>query len=225
MVNLRQGRDTSCERVGKLLLEARIRKGLLLEDIARDTCIPVEQLQALEVGDYSVFSADVYARGAYAAYAAYLGIASNQSRLAVLRAISQTRQRSQLRIHTPPAWYDRLLQPRFIFIASASLLAFAIAMYITWQVQSFWQLPSLKIIDPATDVVSAEQVVIRGSAEPQAHVYVNKEAVLLGEGASFETVVFLQPGINVVQVEAQNAAGRTKTITRHILRPRNSMLQ
>lgn len=211
-------RATGGGSIGRELYRARVRRGLTLKEIADELNVPITQLMALEEEDFSVFSAEVYARGAYMKYAGYLGVMHDHSDRAILRALSAARQKVPLRLHTPQVWFERLLSPRLIFIAGVCTIALVVAGYIMWQVQSFWQLPVLEVVSPTSDIINDDQVEIRGQSEPQAHVRVNEEAVLLGEDASFGVILDLHPGINVVRIEAENAAGRKRVITRYLLR-------
>lgn len=212
------------EQVGYPLRDARIALGLEVEDVAHQLNIPPRQIQALEEGNFSVFAAEVYARGAYVKYATFVGINAEQAQRTALRALSGVRQPVPLRMHTPQKWYERLLTPKLVVIAGSSFLAFLVVGYIGWQVRSFWQLPALELTSPTKTYLEDEVIMIRGTSEPSAHVRINGESVLLKENASFEVELTLHPGINVIYAEAENAAGRIRSLEQHILYPRDKAL-
>ncbi len=54
--------------------EARASRGLSLDQVARDTLISMNYLEALEAADYSVFPGSVYVIGFIRIYASYLGL-------------------------------------------------------------------------------------------------------------------------------------------------------
>ena len=60
--------------LGKTVAEARIARGLSLEDCERDTRISKRYLDALEREDWRVFPAPVYSRAFLRTYAQYLGL-------------------------------------------------------------------------------------------------------------------------------------------------------
>jgi hypothetical protein len=60
--------------LGETLQRARQTKGIAIEDAERVTRIPKKYLEALEVENYSILPAPVYARGFLRSYAAYLGL-------------------------------------------------------------------------------------------------------------------------------------------------------
>ena len=60
--------------LGETLRSARQTKGITIEDAERVTRIPKKYLEALEVENYSILPAPVYARGFLRSYAGYLGL-------------------------------------------------------------------------------------------------------------------------------------------------------
>ncbi|MDP9238624.1 MAG: helix-turn-helix domain-containing protein [Chloroflexota bacterium] len=60
--------------LGKTLSQARVQRGLTLEDCERDTRISKRYLDALEREDWAVFPAPVYSRAFLRTYAQYLGL-------------------------------------------------------------------------------------------------------------------------------------------------------
>jgi transcriptional regulator with XRE-family HTH domain len=63
--------------LGKTLSQARIARGLTLEDCERDTRISKRYLDALEREDWKIFPAPVYSRAFLRTYAQYLGLSPN----------------------------------------------------------------------------------------------------------------------------------------------------
>ena len=60
--------------LGKTLQQARVARGLTLEDCERDTRISKRYLDALEREDWKIFPAPVYSRAFLRTYAQYLGL-------------------------------------------------------------------------------------------------------------------------------------------------------
>lgn len=67
------------ETVGGRLIEARERKGVSLEQAARDTYISRQYLEALELEDYERFPGEVYLLGFLRSYSGYLGIEPDEA--------------------------------------------------------------------------------------------------------------------------------------------------
>ncbi len=67
--------EQASQGLGPVLREARTRRGIPLGQAARDTCISVTYLEALEANaPIHAFTAPVYARGFLREYARYLGL-------------------------------------------------------------------------------------------------------------------------------------------------------
>jgi cytoskeletal protein RodZ len=60
--------------LGNTLSRARRARGITLEDAERDTHVSRRYLQALEMDDFTIFPAPVYARGFLRTYSRYLGL-------------------------------------------------------------------------------------------------------------------------------------------------------
>jgi cytoskeletal protein RodZ len=64
--------------LGRVLFQARVGRGLTIEDAERDTRISKRYLEALEREDFSAFPAPFYARAFLRTYAQYLGLEAAQ---------------------------------------------------------------------------------------------------------------------------------------------------
>lgn len=206
--------------VAQLLVEGRRKRKLSLQVVSEATRLPVSQIESLESGDFSVFAAEVYGRGAYLAYARYLGISQRLAERAVDQALSAARQRVPLKVFTPFSWMQRFLTPLTLLWLIGAVVGLTAAGYLVWQLQSFLQLPELALIEPAGVVVGTPELFVHGVAEANSRVTVNGEVVLLGENGEFSTRLWLHPGVNILRVEAENAAGRVRTLEKHLILPR-----
>lgn len=218
MVGVRPGKGEIVAGVGERLKRAREKNNLTLLEISSELHIPAQQLAALERDDFSVFSAELYARGAYSSYAKYLGIETNISSHAFLRSLSSVRERIPLTLHTPATFFERLIHPTIILAAVVSCFALIIGGYIAWQVQSFWRLPDISITNPVSQSTSERTVILEGTAEDRSVLTVNGEQVLLQEDSHFSVPVNLHKGINAVRVEVKNSAGRIRAKQLFLLR-------
>jgi transcriptional regulator with XRE-family HTH domain len=79
-------KDATLE-LGELIFQARVTRGISLEEAERDTRISKRYLDALEREDFSAFPAPFYARAFLRTYAQYLGLDANQ----VLNILPQNR--------------------------------------------------------------------------------------------------------------------------------------
>lgn len=210
------------QALSAMLGQARAQRRVSLADASHALNIPIKQLEALEAGDFSIFSAEIYARGACLKYADYLGLQSEQSRRAIWRGISASRERVPLKIHTAFTWFERLMSARLVLWVAISAVVLSVGGYIFWQVKSFWQLPVVTLQENIPAMTTNSKLVIHGlSDRPETRITVNNERVILKPDATFVSDLSLHQGINVIQIEAQNAAGRKAVLVRHVLVPRS----
>jgi cytoskeleton protein RodZ len=207
--------------LGDSLRQAREARNLSLATVAKSLNIPQAKLQALEEGDFSVFAAEVYARGAYLQYAAYVGLDEQTCQREILRALASVRQVQPLKVYTPYTWLQRLVFPRLIIFSFMTLIAVLVGGYIAWQIQSYFHLPKLALTLPAHEVTQDADVVVEGKSDPETKVTVNNQQVLLRPDATFGIKLHLHAGINIVRVEAENAAGRKRIIEHPLLLSRS----
>lgn len=224
MVGKKSGASRNQVGIGDPLRQARQQMHVTLPEAAAALNIPASQLAALEEGDFSIFAAEIYARGAYLKYAAYVGLDQNQTQYLILRALAAVRQRQILKVHTPYSWFERLVLPRVILVAAISSVGLVVGGYIIWQVQSYVHLPQLVLNSPTQAVMKEGVVTVEGKSESEVKVTVNGAQVLLRPDATFSTTLALHPGINIVRIEAENTAGRKRVIQRSVLWPRQNLV-
>lgn len=206
--------------VGNILAQARVQKGLSLTEVAAVLKIPVKQLKGLEAGELEVFPAEIYARGAFSKYADFLGVRAEGTKRAFLRVLTGAREYVPLRVHRRKSWLAAQFTPRWIVAGVIGSIALVVGSYVAWQVASFVWLPALAVVQPGSGIVREASVAVSGTANAEAVVKVNGEQVLLNEVGVWGAEVGLHPGINVIQVEATNAAGRVRRVQKTVLLPR-----
>ena len=205
------------KETGHKLKEVRLRRRMSIDEVATSLRIPPKYLIALEEGDLSVFSAEVYVKGAYMKYASYLNVDNKASWHALLRTLAGAREATPLKLLVPSTWIQRVLTPTRVFVLLASFMVLLVASYIGLQVSTFVSVPELELLEPDITVLNEREVMVRGVVEANAEVSVNKEKVLLDEGNRFVYKLPLREGINVLQVEAVGVSDRKNIITKHLL--------
>lgn len=220
MVSINTGKKAAKKRAGQQLREVRRQRRLSLDEVAMQIRIPPKQLRALEEGNLAVFSAEIYAKGAYAKYASYLGVDNKDSWHAFLRTLAGAKVKTPLKVPMPATWLQRALTPTGVLVVVVGLIILAVATYISWQVISFVRLPELVLFEPSASIVKDKEIRVKGRTEPDAVVEINGEKVLLNEDNEFEFMLPVETGINILEVKASGASGRLNTVTKHLLVPR-----
>lgn len=210
-------------RLGQVLIQARVAQGITRANAAAALKIPERHLQGLEEGDLTVFRADIYARGAFTSYARYLGLHTDTTNREFLRLLSGAREYVPLKVHTPRPWLAAMLTPRIVIALVVSSIGLAISSYVGWQINSFIELPAVTLTEPTTSVITGTEVTVTGQTDPTAKVTINGEQVLTTTQGEFTATLAVQPGLNVLEVAATNAAERTRTVHRDLLVPRTGV--
>lgn len=206
------------EHFGDQLKSARVRHNISLDQVATELRIPLRKLEALEEGDVSVFSAPVYAHGALRSYASWLGLRVQPLERELSTQLKEFANQTDLKIKTVPRWYERVLSGRAVLWATGVLSALVIGSYVFWQVGSFWRLPRIDITSPENDVINQRAVLIAGKTDSDVRIRINGEAAMLLPDNTFSQEVPLLPGVTVLQIEGENAAGRVRTVEKHVFR-------
>ena len=211
-------------KLGEVLRTAREGKGVDLARVERDTKIRERYLSALERGDYRDLPGAVYTKGFLRNYGAYLGL-DPEYLIDLYRiesdAIAGERPRAPAapRPLAPRRSRAFVVTPGAVVAAILTILVGGFVAYLGFEFVNFARTPELRITDPPGNVngYTELQITIRGETEPNASVKVsnlpeNPTVVADAEG-SFEVVVGLLPGSNVVQLEADDpTTGRKSEI-------------
>jgi cytoskeletal protein RodZ len=119
--------------VGSALRTARTRRGLTLEEAARDTRIRPDILGALEDEDFDLLMGDVYVRGSLRSYAQYLGL--NPDRVVELYARDAEQPEPPRPPASPMGAVERVMtasrfrdNQRLILLGALTLLVVAIVL-------------------------------------------------------------------------------------------------
>jgi hypothetical protein len=118
--------------IGSSLREARIRRGLELAQVERDTKIRTRYLAALENEDFDALPGPAYARGFLRTYADYLGLEGQ-------RFVDEYHSRFDPSDDAPAVAPVRIERPRFVIgrsLAAAAVIAGALVALIAWQLTS-----------------------------------------------------------------------------------------
>lgn len=202
---------------GQILRSSRVKKGLNLSEAATAAGVPATKLQALEEDNLSLFDASVYAQGAFNKYIQFLGIDSVSLRHQFQRLLHDKYEQPQVSVPKRSSWLASRLTPRLVLAVAISFIAFLVLLYLLVQAVGFFVLPDLVLDQPSFSLTTEKRTAVAGSADPLAVVTVNNEQVVVGEDGHFVTEIMLQAGVNVIQVEATNAAGRSRQVVKHLL--------
>lgn len=198
---------TQGKKVGEILKAAREKSEQSLNEISQNLKINTKYLQALESGNYSIFSSIVHLKGFLKNYAKYLGL-NEEEVLAFWRREYGEIIISNPEANKPPKPVKNSvieLGPAFFSAAGVGLLVIFFLGYLGFQYFKYSSPPSLLVSQPEKDiVVDKPEIDVFGVASKEAHLTVNGQEVILGEGGEFLVKLPLQEGMNLVNIVAKN---------------------
>lgn len=198
------------KRAGELLVEARNKKGLTLEEVEKETNIRKRVLQTLEEGDWEVL-APAYAKGLLKNYAKFLDIDEKKVLAFFRRDYDERKQATTVKKLESPGSRLRFT-PAAVTVLLISILVLGVFFYLFSQYRSFTAAPKLEIFEPKNNTkLSAPQVNVVGKTYSDAILKINGEKVQVSPGGTFSVSVSLKEGINEINITAENRFGKVST--------------
>lgn len=203
--------------VGQRLKEARLEKGLSLDDVAQATKIRASFLSAIERGDYQKLPSSSYAQGFVQNYADFLNLPKREIMALFRREFDAEKVYKVL----PEGFVkEESLPRRSIKIHQAVLLIlgilFLLGGFLFYQYRAAFFNPSLEVVEPKATVVRTSDLMVSGNTDQNVTVTVNTTPVAVDESGKFSKRVSIFPGENSIVVRAVNPFGRETVVTRNI---------
>lgn len=206
-------------KVGDILKTRRLEKSLTLEDVEKRTKIRKKFLQAIEGGNYSLFSSSTYLRGFIKNYSDFL-LLPTQEILAVFRREFDKQDTIGIipkGLSQPPSTsLVRLTPTRVSIIAGVS----ALLLFFTYLIRGYISVtgvPDLEITKPEPGAkVGGEKVLVEGRTDPKASLTINNQEVLVSEDGQFSQEVSVNKNTTSLMVVSENKEGKKAVIERVI---------
>lgn len=203
-------------RLGQRLRDERIKKGLSLEQVSKQTKIRSSFLTALENGEYNKLPSSAYAQGFVRNYAQFLGLAEREM-LALFRREFDEEKYFRVLPEGLTKQTDfplRKVGAGQFFLGGAVVLA--LAFYLLFQYRSAFFGPSLSVRIPNEGAVISTPVTVSGDTDADATVTVNDAGVAVDSNGRYTKKIDVFPGKETVVVKAENRFGKKKVVERHI---------
>ncbi len=207
--------------VGETLRTAREKNNYDLHYISDTLKIREKYLEALEVGDYSLFPSPIYIKGFLKNYAKFLHLDENEL-LALYR-----------REYTDPVakdpYWERsrpvvktikfALKPSHLVTAFTIIFVLFIVGYLFYEFRLFSTPPALQISTPSeNEIVNTNSITVIGTTDPANKVYINGAQVpYISTTGDFSLTVNLHDNINELTITSTNNLNRTTTIKRDVI--------
>lgn len=210
------------ESAAEVLVKARQKKQLTLEEAEKNLKIQKKYLDYLEKGSYHKLPADVYVVGFIKSYAKYLGL--DEKRVTELykreRNILENIKKKQGGVKKLTSYKkpNIIVTPRLIKIGSLVLLVLVLLFYLWYQISGLSVAPKLVVSEPSSDKTITENTVgVVGQTKPGANVEINGQSVYINSEGEFRESVGLQEGLNVIKITAVNKLNKKSVVERRVL--------
>lgn len=206
-------------RIGQRLKDARLAKGLSLEDVSRATKIRASFLVAIEKGEYNKLPSSSYAIGFVQNYAEFLGLPRREITALFRREFDGEKIYKVL----PEGFIkEEQLTRRSFKVHQAIVPVIALLMllvgFLFYQYRAAFFNPSLKVVVPKEGArVDSPDVVVVGSTDPNVTLTVNATPVAVDDDGKFSKNTTVFSGKSLITVRAVNKFGKETVVLRHVV--------
>jgi cytoskeletal protein RodZ len=204
--------------ISQKIKDARLEKGLTLDEISKATKIRVSFLSAIERGEYDKLPSPAYAQGFVRNYINFLGLPEKET-LALFRREFDTNKSYKIL----PSGFDKtsgfsLSKLRMKQTAVIIILIFAgLFLFIFYQYKDAIFNPSLDIFSPAKGAVFSSSVIqVSGKTDPNVTVFVNNIAVNVEQNGVFKKNIVALSGKTAIEIKAVNHFGKQTIVKRDV---------
>lgn len=200
------GSYTLGEQLKKLRAEGRTN----LQEISRETKVPVKYLEMIEEGRYESLPPDVYVRGFLRNYAEFFGIDPEKLINLYLRErdiknnIEGNRKTATAKKKKRVPYF--VVTPKIFTAAVIVLVVLGGFFYLYREIGRFAAVPRLILTQPTSNEESIEgsSIVIVGVTDEDAKLSINDQPVVVSDSGEFRENIILQEGLNVITIKSMN---------------------
>ena len=111
-----------------------------------------------------------------------------------------------------------IISPKKIVLIVFILFLILVAVYFWRELCFLVNAPSLKVINPPTDITSTEEKFkISGKTEPGVYLTINKDEAYVDKEGFFEEEINLSQGLNIIEIVAKNRFGKESKEIKRII--------
>lgn len=203
--------------VGQKLHDARISRGLSIEDVASATKIRASFISAIENGDFKKLPSSAYATGFVRNYSVFLGLPPKEMVALFRREFDEKKTYDVL----PKGLTKTDFTTRGFNLSGGIILAIIIfavlLLYIGIEYRYAFINPPLNIYSPKENQkFNSSDISVYGKTDPNATVFINDTPVSVGKDGSFKKTVSLFSGAETISIKAVNSFGKKTEDTIHV---------
>lgn len=209
---------------GECLKRKREELDIPIKNIAEKLKIKTSHLENLEKSNYKELPPDVFVRGFIKNYAQLVGldpekmisIYSREKNIA--NKIEGKSKKNEHYLNRPPTQNSAIITPKIITAFFSLLVLLTVGYYLWHQISSFNSTPYLFVSSPYEDQTTIDShITIEGETEREIVIKINGQDVFVNPDGYFRENIILQPGKNILIIEATNKFNRTAKEVRNII--------
>lgn len=213
--------------LGERLANLRKAKDLDLAILSKKTGISQKYLLALEEGKYQKLPSQLYGKNYLKSYLAALAVERVENYLKLF----ESEQLICQKVNNYPDSFKKTLffnrqnvlkqieiTPQKIKLTLIGLVILICFGYLGWETKKFFSPPRLAIDMPENNLITNKQLIeIKGRTEKEANLAINGQEIFVARDGSFSEKIFLQDGLNIIEISAQKRYSKGNTIFRKVL--------
>lgn len=201
------------ENLGEMLISARGRKGVNIDQASKDLGIAFKYLESLEHDNLSGLPGKKYIKKYLKAYCRYLKINFHVCWKASRRLQAEMDKKNGIIQNSYFRSWPAFIRKAFIFI-----LVIAVLTLLIYKVGQIFTPPPLKILEPTDGYKTyGTQMKVVGSSQKEAEIMINNKAVFVDDDGFFETPIDLQKGLNLIKISAKKRYSQSREVELRIL--------
>jgi cytoskeletal protein RodZ len=201
--------------VAEILRKGREEKNLTLKEVEKVLRIRVKHLQAVESGDWSKFSSEIYIAGIIKNYATFLNLDEGK-----LLAFFRREYEEEEYVKFKRRVSNKYLTPETKKIATAGLVIIFLLFigYFSFQLKLYFSPPLLNLQEPKQSVFKrVDKVRVVGQTEKEATIKIFGDRIYQDQQGIFRYDFPLKLGRNILTIEVVGANGKKTTLEKEFI--------
>jgi len=207
-------------KVGEILKEERLKKGLKLEEVEENTKIRKKYLEAIERGEYVSLGGVAYIFGFVGTYSSFLGLDRKRLEAFLRREIEEEKKEvlpGEIKKEREGFFAGKASTLVMVFVFS--LVISLVGFYLFVQSREFLLSPKVKVEKPVEELVTGEEVVeVAGEVGKEVTVFINNQEVEVNSEGKFSQRVNLNIGSNQIEIKGINKTGKETVVIKEVIR-------
>ncbi len=223
MIAFQKKKLNSVNTLGESLLAVRLESGFDLPTAAAQTGIQEKYLEAIESSNYGYLPSEIYTRGFLKKYADWLNLNTEsvmrlyEKEKALLENTKHPTSRlKRANLELPRHFF--MIMPKIFKRCLVILIVLACFGYLGYEMYDSVSAPNLVVYLPADNAITNDyEIEVTGQVDNESKLKINGQEIFHDQSGNFNEAITLQPGVNIIEIEAFKKRGQSTIIYRKVL--------